>query len=798
MDKMTDIKKHIKIADAFGKDTKELDEGFVDWVTSTVQKVLGIDDAKADQIADELRGDMSSAEIKAADDATSGAEQKALTKDQKDAISGTGKFKPTDQEGGVAQGIDQADQATGANAQGGGEGGAPQNDGSVDAVGSEEDPGTATDQEGGVAQGMDQADQATDADPGLDAFGGAGPEIDTSKGDAGSNLAGKLDTKTANLMKAYNDGGKQAMPAIKDLQTALGRLGHDPNGIDGKYGQGTYNAVAAFQKANGLTVDGQAGPNTMKKIQELLQGQKPKDADATARQDTTNQAAADKAMDAGNANFADDPQATDQGTEQVPSRLRIRQVIAPEIEKLLKMAAESVQGMTHYRFIVENRAIAEKLDPPQLAQLQKYLDQIRASAKRDPEVRKEFGDLIKRMEKALNLPSASQQAADTYAGGDAKGGEFANDPQATVDPGLQNKRGFDPNAKQGVDGPADDTAAKNQAAADDAQKQGDATYANDPQATADNRDGDDLGTAPTAPKVSKEVHIQSTGQSTNFNVKDMKKKYPRPFVEIPQTDGTVIRGYGQPQALDIFIKNNKGAKIIGAPKANTQQSGAPDANADAKERGVQVAEKETNMKKQVKEASMNISMNGSSSAEVAELIAILKNAGMESNIPHMHAEPDMPEPPMGDSPCGMGEEAVDEEWDNSPEETYADHHTMTKDLSGGINREKPKGAIRAKDPAVHQTVESSIREQLWAALNEKFDESKKNRGKKNRGMEEGSRGKKKNRGMEEGSRGKKKNRGMEEASRGKKKNRGMEEASRGKKKNRGMEEASRGKKKSRG
>tara|TARA_B000000609_G_scaffold158295_1_gene155630 strand:- start:4988 stop:7339 length:2352 start_codon:yes stop_codon:yes gene_type:complete len=770
---MTDIKKHIKIADAFGKDTKELDEGFVDWVTSTVQKVLGIDDARADQIAGELRGDMSPAEIKAADEATSGAEQKALTKDQKDAIAGTGKFKPTDQEGGVAQGIDQADQATGANAQGGGEGGAPQNDGSVDAVGSEEDPGTATDQEGGVAQGMDQADQATDADPGLDAFGGAGPEIDTSKGDAGSNLAGKLDLKTANLMKAYNDGGKQAMPAVKDLQTALGRLGHDPNGIDGKYGQGTYNAVAAFQKANGLTVDGQAGPNTMKKIQELLQGQKPKDADATAKQDATNQAAADKAMDAGNANFADDPQATDQGTEQVPSRLRIRQVIAPEIEKLLKMAAESVQGMTHYRFIVENRAIAEKLDPPQLAQLQKYLDQIRASAKRDPKVQQEFGDLIKRMEKALNIP------------------------------------------QQGVDGPADDIAAQNQAAADDAQKQGDATYANDPQATAkepgldafggkgpdintDTRDGDDLGNAPTAPKVSKEVHIQSTGQSTNFNVKDMKKKYPKPFVEIPQTDGTVIRGYGQPQALDIFIKNNKGAKIIGAPKANTQQSGAPDANADAKERGVQVAEKETNMKKQVKEASMNISMNGSSSAEVAELIAILKNAGMESNIPHMHAEPDMPEPPMGDSPCGMGEEAVDEEWDNSPEETYADHHTMTKDLSGGINREKPKGAIRAKDPAVHQTVESSIREQLWAALNEKFDESKKNRGKKNRGMEEGSRGKKKNRGMEEGSRGKKKNRGMEEASRGKKKNRGMEEASRGKKKNRGMEEASRGKKKNRG
>ena len=783
---MTDIKKHIKIADAFGKDTKELDEGFVDWVTSTVQKVLGIDDAKADQIAGELRGDMKPAEIKAADEATSGAEQKALTKDQKDAISGTGKYKPQDQDGGVTQGIDQADQAMGANAQGGGQGGSPQNDGSADAVGSEEDPGAATDQDGGVTQGIDQADQAMGANAQGGGQGGA------PTGNAGSNLARKLDTKTANLMKAYNDGGKQAMPAIKDLQTALGRLGHNPNGIDGKYGQGTYNAVAAFQKANGLTVDGQAGPNTMKKIQELLQGQKPKDADATARQDTTNQDAADKAMDAGNANFADDPQATDQGTEQVPSRLRIRQVIAPEIEKLLKMAAESVQGMTHYRFIVENRAIAEKLDPPQLAQLQKYLDQIRASAKRDPEVRKEFGDLIKRMEKALNLPSASQQAADTYAGGDAKGGEFANDPQATVDPGLQNKRGFDPNAKQGVDGPADDTAAKNQAAADDAQKQGDATYANDPQATvdpglqnqrgfdpnADNRDGDDLGTAPTAPKISKELGVNvspNTGRAgTNtFNIPDFKSKGF--YLDVPDSKvpGSVARLYGTKEHLEQFKKERKIKNNVTA--INTQQSGAPDANADARERGVKVAEKETNMKKQMKEASMNISMNGSSSAEVAELIAILKNAGMESNIPHMHAEPDMPEPPMGDSPCGMGEEAVDEEWDNSPEETYADHHTMTKDLSGGINREKPKGAIRAKDPAVHQTVESSIREQLWAALNEKFDESKKNRGKKNRGMEEGSRGnKKKNRGMEEGSRGnKKKNRGMEEASRGnKKKSRG--------------------------
>ena len=64
----------------------------------------------------------------------------------------------------------------------------------------------------------------------------------------GSLLGRKLDLKTPNLMKAYNDGGKKAMPAIKNLQTALSRLGHDPNGLDGKYGKGTYAAVQHSKK----------------------------------------------------------------------------------------------------------------------------------------------------------------------------------------------------------------------------------------------------------------------------------------------------------------------------------------------------------------------------------------------------------------------------------------------------------------------------------------------------------------------------------------------------------------------
>jgi hypothetical protein len=121
----------------------------------------------------------------------------------------------------------------------------------------------------------------------------------------------------------------------------------------------------------------------------------------------------------------------------------------------------------------------------------------------------------------------------------------------------------------------------------------------------------------------------------------------------------------------------------------------------------------------------------------------------------------MDEPAPDDSPCGMGEEGVEEDsWDNSPDEPYADTQTMTKDLSGGLNREK-KSYPAAQDGDNPMAVENSIKEQLWAALNEKMTAEGRGRGKKmklkaSRGNEdikttEGSRGKK--------SRGKKKSRG---------------------------------------
>ena len=97
--------------------------------------------------------------------------------------------------------------------------------------------------------------------------------------------------------------------------------------------------------------------------------------------------------------------------------------------------------------------------------------------------------------------------------------------------------------------------------------------------------------------------------------------------------------------------------------------------------------KDNNMtnKTNVTEASMNISMNGESAAEVKELIGILKNAGMPDAAPVSDMMPTMKMDPHDDmksmmmkvdgppeSPCGMGEEDdVDEAaYSNSPDETY--------------------------------------------------------------------------------------------------------------------------------
>jgi len=120
---------------------------------------------------------------------------------------------------------------------------------------------------------------------------------------------------------------------------------------------------------------------------------------------------------------------------------------------------------------------------------------------------------------------------------------------------------------------------------------------------------------------------------------------------------------------------------------------------------------------------MNVSLTASGKDNVDELISLMKMAGVSSHDHSMatpSAEPDMST--MRALVVGDDDSDV-EEWANSPEGVegdaeYQDDNYMTKDLAGGLNREK-KAYRKAQDGDNAMALENSIKKELWAALNEK-------------------------------------------------------------------------------
>ena len=53
---------------------------------------------------------------------------------------------------------------------------------------------------------------------------------------------------------------------VKKIQMRLKTLGYFESLCDGKFGKKTLGAVLAYQKLNGLTVDGIVGKNTLKSL----------------------------------------------------------------------------------------------------------------------------------------------------------------------------------------------------------------------------------------------------------------------------------------------------------------------------------------------------------------------------------------------------------------------------------------------------------------------------------------------------------------------------------------------------
>lgn len=70
----------------------------------------------------------------------------------------------------------------------------------------------------------------------------------------------------AESLWALSQRGAVNLPQVKDLQDKLRAAGFDPGASDGWYGKKTADAVRAYQEANGLTVDGDAGPQTLGKL----------------------------------------------------------------------------------------------------------------------------------------------------------------------------------------------------------------------------------------------------------------------------------------------------------------------------------------------------------------------------------------------------------------------------------------------------------------------------------------------------------------------------------------------------
>ena len=82
----------------------------------------------------------------------------------------------------------------------------------------------------------------------------------TKNGSSRRGSSSVADTVVAENMPLLKVGSRRG--DVKTLQTMLNELGYDCGNVDGIFGSKTQAAVIAFQKANGLAVDGIVGPET--------------------------------------------------------------------------------------------------------------------------------------------------------------------------------------------------------------------------------------------------------------------------------------------------------------------------------------------------------------------------------------------------------------------------------------------------------------------------------------------------------------------------------------------------------
>ncbi len=87
-------------------------------------------------------------------------------------------------------------------------------------------------------------------------------ESSSSKNSSSKNSSSKNTKQNSDGTCSPGDSGSN----VKTVQKLLKKLGYYSGSIDGDYGNGTKNAVKAFQKRNGLTANGKVNSKTLSKM----------------------------------------------------------------------------------------------------------------------------------------------------------------------------------------------------------------------------------------------------------------------------------------------------------------------------------------------------------------------------------------------------------------------------------------------------------------------------------------------------------------------------------------------------
>lgn len=83
-----------------------------------------------------------------------------------------------------------------------------------------------------------------------------------------NNSSTTTSSSTSSGYKTLSSGSRGS--AVEELQKKLNSLGYSCGTVDGDYGAKTANAVREFQRKNGLSVDGIAGPKTLEAIDKKI------------------------------------------------------------------------------------------------------------------------------------------------------------------------------------------------------------------------------------------------------------------------------------------------------------------------------------------------------------------------------------------------------------------------------------------------------------------------------------------------------------------------------------------------